>query len=68
MVSATANAGLSAGLTSPELHPALKLVLCADMLFGRVEILALLVVLYPPTWLARKRNLQRRAKRPCEPH
>lgn len=56
VVSATANAGLSAGLTSPDLHPALKLVLCADMLFGRVEVLALLVVLYPPTWLARKRN------------
>ncbi len=56
IVSATANAGLSAGLTSSELHPALKLVLCADMLFGRVEVLALLVVLYPPTWLARKRN------------
>ncbi len=56
VVSATANAGLSAGLTSPDLHRALKLVLCADMLFGRVEVLALLVVLYPPTWLARKRN------------
>ncbi|MCF7980167.1 MAG: TrkH family potassium uptake protein [Chromatiaceae bacterium] len=56
VVSATANAGLSAGLTSAELHPVLKLVLCADMLFGRVEVVALLVVLYPPTWLARKRN------------
>lgn len=57
VVSATANAGLSAGLTSIELHPALKLVLCADMLFGRVEVLALLVVLYPPTWLARRRKV-----------
>jgi trk system potassium uptake protein TrkH len=56
VVSATANAGLSSGLTSTELHPALKLVLCIDMLFGRVEVLALLVVLYPPTWFTRKRN------------
>lgn len=56
VVSATANAGLSAGLTGPELHPVLKAVLCADMLFGRVEVLALLVVLYPPTWFARKRG------------
>jgi len=56
VVSATANAGLSSGLTSTELHPALKLVLCADMLFGRVEVLALLVVLYPPTWFTRRRN------------
>jgi trk system potassium uptake protein TrkH len=32
-------------------------VLCFDMLLGRVEILALLVLLYPGTWLGR-RNAQ----------
>jgi trk system potassium uptake protein TrkH len=57
VVSATANAGLSAGLTGPDLPSALKLVLTADMLFGRVEIIAMLVLLYPPTWLGRRRNL-----------
>jgi len=57
VVSATSNAGLSAGLASPELAPSLKLVLTADMLLGRVEILALLVVLYPSTWLGRRRAL-----------
>ncbi|WP_338115604.1 TrkH family potassium uptake protein [Thiococcus pfennigii] len=57
VVSATANAGLSVGLTAPDLAPLLKLVLTADMLFGRVEILALLVLLYPPTWLARRRAI-----------
>jgi trk system potassium uptake protein TrkH len=57
VVSATANAGLSTGLTGPELAPVLKAVLIADMLFGRVEILALLVLLYPPTWLARRRKV-----------
>ena len=56
VVSATANAGLSAGLTGPELAPTLKAVLVADMLFGRVEILALLVLLYPPTWIGRRRK------------
>jgi len=56
VVSATSNAGLSAGLTGPDLAPLLKLVLTADMLLGRVEILALLVVLYPPTWLGRRRT------------
>jgi trk system potassium uptake protein len=55
VVSATSNAGLSAGLTGPDMAPWLKLVLTADMLFGRVEILALLVVLYPPTWIGRRR-------------
>jgi trk system potassium uptake protein TrkH len=57
VVSATSNTGLSAGLTGPELAPLLKLVLTADMLLGRVEILALLVVLYPSTWLGRRRAL-----------
>lgn len=55
VVSATANAGLSVGLTGPELAPLLKLVLTIDMLFGRVEVLGLLVLLYPPTWIGRRR-------------
>lgn len=57
VVSATANAGLTAGLTGPELAPTLKAVLIADMLFGRVEIVAMLVLLYPPTWIGRRRKL-----------
>jgi trk system potassium uptake protein TrkH len=56
VVSATANAGLSAGLTGPELAPVLKAVLIVDMLFGRVEIVAMLVLLYPPTWIGRRRK------------
>jgi len=56
VVSATSNAGLSAGLTGPDMAPLLKLVLTADMLFGRVEILALLVVFYLPTWIGRRRT------------
>lgn len=56
VVSATANAGLSAGLTGPELAPILKAVLIVDMLFGRVEIVAMLVLLYPPTWIGRRRK------------
>lgn len=54
VVSATGTVGLSAGITSPELPPALKLVLCFDMLLGRLEIVALLIVLYPGTWFGRK--------------
>lgn len=54
IVSATANAGLSVGLTAPGLASALKLVLTLDMLFGRVEILALLVLIYPRTWIGRR--------------
>lgn len=56
VVSATANAGLSVGLTASELAPGLKAVLIADMLFGRVEILAMLVLLYPTTWIGRRRK------------
>jgi trk system potassium uptake protein TrkH len=57
VVSATGTVGLSTGLTGPDLAPLLKLVLGADMLFGRVEVIALLVVLYPPTWIGRRRIL-----------
>jgi len=53
VVSALATAGLSAGVAAPELAPGLKLLLCLDMLAGRVEVLALLTLLYPPTWLGR---------------
>lgn len=54
VTSATATVGLSSGITGPDLPGWLKGVLCFDMLAGRVEIFALLVVLYPPTWLARR--------------
>jgi trk system potassium uptake protein TrkH len=56
VVSATGTVGLSSGITRPALEPALKLLLTLDMLFGRVEIVALLVVLYPGTWLGRRRT------------
>ncbi len=54
VVSATGTVGLSSGITSSDLPIVLKSVLCIDMLLGRVEIVALLVVLYPPTWLSRR--------------
>jgi trk system potassium uptake protein TrkH len=50
VVSATGTAGLSVGLTSATLPPLLKGILCVDMLMGRLEIIALLVMLYPGTW------------------
>jgi trk/ktr system potassium uptake protein len=54
VVSATGTVGLSAGVTSAGLPPGLKGVLCADMLLGRLEILAWLIVLYPGTWIGRR--------------
>jgi trk system potassium uptake protein TrkH len=54
VVSATGTVGLSAGLSSPELAPALKLVLCADMLLGRLEFVALFVLLGPRTWVGKR--------------
>jgi trk system potassium uptake protein TrkH len=50
VVSATATVGLSTGITSTDLAPGLKLLLTLDMLAGRIEILALLVLVYPGTW------------------
>jgi len=54
VVSAIGTAGLSAGITGPALHPFLKVVLCIDMLLGRLEILAWLILLFPGTWIGRR--------------
>ncbi len=54
VVSATGTVGLSTGITAEDLPDALKLVLGLDMLLGRLEIVALLVLLYPRTWLGRR--------------
>lgn len=57
IVSAVGTVGLSTGVTSPDLPSTLKLVLCADMLMGRVEIVALLVLIYPRTWFGKRVEL-----------
>lgn len=54
VVSASGTVGLSAGVVTHDLASGLKLLLCLDMLFGRVEVLAFLVLLYPRTWLSRR--------------
>jgi trk system potassium uptake protein TrkH len=58
VVSATATVGLSTGITGSDLHAVLKAVLCIDMLLGRLEIIALLVVLYPHTWFGRRAEVK----------
>jgi trk system potassium uptake protein TrkH len=54
VVSATGTVGLSVGLTGAGLPALLKGVLCIDMLLGRLEIIAWLVMLYPGTWVGRR--------------
>ena len=54
VASACGTAGLSSGITRPELEPVLKGVLCFDMLAGRLEVIALLLVLYPRNWIGRR--------------
>ncbi len=56
VASALGTVGLSTGLTGPSLEGTLKLVLCADMLLGRLEFVALLVLLYPHTWIGKRRS------------
>lgn len=56
VVSAVSTTGLSSGVARPELQPLLKGVLCIDMVMGRVEFVALLVMLYPTTWIGRRRS------------
>ena len=54
VVSATATTGLSTGVTHHDMPTALKAVLAVDMLFGRLEIIAFLVLLYPRNWFGKR--------------
>jgi len=54
VVSALGTVGLSSGVTSAALEPGLKGVLIADMLLGRVEFVALLVLFYPRSWIGKR--------------
>jgi len=54
VVSATGTVGLSTGITQADLPTLLKGILCLDMLLGRLEVIALLVVLYPATWFGKR--------------
>jgi trk system potassium uptake protein TrkH len=54
VVSAAGTVGLSTGVASPDLPASLKAILGADMLLGRLEIVAWLVLLYPGTWIGRR--------------
>jgi len=56
VVSAAGTVGLSTGISADGLPTLLKLVLCLDMLAGRLEIVALLVTVYPATWIGRQRE------------
>jgi trk system potassium uptake protein TrkH len=58
VVSATGTVGLTAGITHTDLPVILKTVLGVDMLLGRVEVVALLIVLYPRTWVGKRTGSQ----------
>ena len=55
VTSALATAGLSTGITNEGLPAVLKFVLCCNMLLGRVEILAILILLSPHSWIGKRR-------------
>lgn len=54
VVSATGTVGLTTGITGPDLEPELKLILALDMLLGRLEIVAMLILIYPKTWFGKR--------------
>jgi trk system potassium uptake protein TrkH len=63
VTSATGTVGLSTGITGPALPPLLKGLLCLDMLLGRLEILPVLVLLAPRTWIGYRRERQSVSKK-----
>lgn len=58
VVSAAFTVGLGAGTIGPDLESPLKLVVCALMLLGRLEIVAFLILLYPRSWAPSKAQKQ----------
>jgi trk system potassium uptake protein len=54
VVSALGTVGLSCGIAGPSLPGTLKAVLCADMLLGRLEFIAVLILVMPATWIGRR--------------
>jgi trk/ktr system potassium uptake protein len=54
VISATGTTGLTAGISQSQLPLFLKGILCADMLLGRLEIIAWLILVYPGTWIGRR--------------
>jgi len=56
VVSAVGTVGLTSGLTAPDLPATLKAILCLDMLMGRLEIVAIILLFYPRTWIGRRAN------------
>ena len=61
VVSALGTVGLSTGVSSSHLDPGLKAVLCLDMLFGRLEFIAVLILFSPASWWG-KRMVEARNK------
>ena len=57
VASACGTVGLSSGITRPGLEAGLKGVLCFDMLAGRLEVIALLLVMYPRNWIGRREEV-----------
>ena len=53
--SALGTVGLSSGITSTDLATGLKGVLIFDMWAGRLEILPVLIAMYPGTWFCRRK-------------
>jgi trk system potassium uptake protein TrkH len=56
VVSAITNTGLSTGVAAHDLSAPLKGLLCLGMLAGRVEIIGLVVLLYPATGFGKRRG------------
>jgi trk system potassium uptake protein TrkH len=57
VVSATGTVGLSTGISDSGLPAFLKGVLCVNMLLGRLEVLAWLVLCYPRTWFGKRAGM-----------
>lgn len=56
--SALGTAGLSSGLTGPDLETDLKVVLAINMLMGRVEAIAIIILFFPNSWFGKRKEIK----------
>ncbi len=60
--SALSTVGLSSGVTNAAMPLVLKIVLMINMLLGRIEMIPLILLFMPGTWIKRKRGNKRSVK------
>ncbi|MCB0389936.1 MAG: TrkH family potassium uptake protein [Bdellovibrionales bacterium] len=56
VTSAFGTVGLSTGISEESLEIVPKIILCLNMLLGRLEVIAIIILFYPKTWIGKRKE------------